>query len=101
MTSSDAETDLKPIIIIIIIIIIVLDLSDCISISACGGHLNVTSPGSFRSLDYDEDGHYENNLDCVWTIEAPEGMQIRLQFASFHLHNGSSGGNCTDFVEAS
>ena len=44
----------------------------------CGGILNETS-GSIRSVDRDGDGLYDNNLECVWVIVAPEATVIELK----------------------
>ena len=34
--------------------------------------------GMFTSMDSDDDGLYDNNLDCVWTIEASESQIVKL-----------------------
>lgn len=53
-----------------------------------------------RTVDKDGDGIYEPNLDCVWTIIAPEGKIIRLQFFYVNME-GIYGGCNYDVVEVS
>jgi len=68
------------------------------TIYSCGGMLNGTT-GSFRSLDADNDGRYENDLECLWRIIVPENNRILLQFSSFRLEPPGPNGRCQDFVE--
>ena len=37
--------------------------------------------GVIVSPDYDQDGLYDFNVDCLWIVEAPENHVIR-----FHIH---------------
>ena len=50
----------------------------------CGG-LVVEPEGEIRTLDTDGDGHYENLLNCLWVIVAPEYYQIKLSFHEFDI----------------
>ena len=58
----------------------------------CGGLLNASS-GTIQSLDYDGDGQYENDLDCVWRIQAPENKVIKLTMGRFILEDS----NCINY----
>ena len=54
---------------------------DCIIIvpdtyQACGGVVQNAS-GSIVAPDFDGDGLYDLNVDCLWTIAAPENYVIR------------------------
>jgi len=41
--------------------------------------------------------NYTNDLDCIWTISAPVGIQIELTFSMFDLEKSE---NCTnDYLE--
>ncbi|CAH1246982.1 TLL1 [Branchiostoma lanceolatum] len=51
-------------------------------LSPCGGVLT-ESTGSIRPS-------YDNNMDCVWTISAPEGIYIELEFTAFDVEAGGS-----------
>ena len=44
----------------------------------CGGYLTDTA-GWLSSVDLDNDGKYDRNLDCLWTIVAKEGHKIFLR----------------------
>ncbi|KAH3749499.1 hypothetical protein DPMN_183997 [Dreissena polymorpha] len=45
-----------------------------------------TDNGIIRSHSGYDVGHdYGKNLDCVWTIEAPEGKFVELVANTFHL----------------
>ena len=65
--------------------------------NGCGGLINLTSASMIRSLDVDGDGHYEDNLDCIWIIVAPEDKVIRIEFANFSLEASPTG--CYDVLE--
>lgn len=54
----------------------------CPSGEACGIHINITeNGGTIESPNYPND--YGNNLDCLITIEVPEGKNIDLDFFDF------------------
>ncbi|CAH1246976.1 TLL1 [Branchiostoma lanceolatum] len=50
--------------------------------TTCGGFLNETT-GSISPP-------YVDNLDCIWTISAPPGFFIELDFTAFDLEGGGS-----------
>ena len=62
----------------------------------CGG--NLTEPSGFlHSPDHDNDGKYETNQDCYWTLTALEHQVINLKFLYFYLEDEE---NCIyDYVE--
>ena len=41
--------------------------------------------GMFTSMDSNNDGLYDNNLDCVWTIEASESQIVKLHVQSIDI----------------
>ena len=43
----------------------------------------IASPGFPANTDY-----YDNNVDCEWTIVAPVGQQVTLQFNNFTTEPG-------------
>lgn len=54
----------------------------------CGGLLvfpsgTIASPGFPADPDY-----YDNNVDCVWNIEAPVDQRVILQFNNFTTEPG-------------
>ena len=62
-----------------------------VHIKHCGGHLT-SSPGQILSPDEDQDGIYDNNVDCTWTVIADEGSTIQYRITrlsilgSFHCY---------------
>ena len=67
-------------------------------IEECSTDLLLTGPSAmFTSLDSDNDGFYDANLDCVWTIEATETQIVKLQIDSMDIKGGD---DCSfDFLE--
>ena len=62
----------------------------------CGGLLNGTS-GRFGSVDYDLDGAYEADLNCVWQIMVEENQVVKLHYENMVLETDS---DCDyDYVE--
>ena len=56
---------------------------------------NIT--GSFSSIDWDGDGYYDNENDCLWTLTALEDMHIEVKILSMDIENEYA---CTfDFLE--
>ena len=41
--------------------------------------------GMFTSMDSNNDGLYDNNLDCVWTIETSESQIVKLHVQSIDI----------------
>lgn len=66
----------------------------------CGGRLSAT--GSvvrtlYSHVGYERGEQYGNNVECVWTIEAPVGQNVRVSFVAFDLESDA---DClADFVE--
>ena len=50
----------------------------------CGDTLNASS-GEIRSLDRNNDGLYDNKLDCHWTILSGPNQLIQLDIVSIQL----------------
>ena len=50
----------------------------------CGGILNQSS-GEIQSMDRNEDGLYDNNLDCHWTIVCGPNQIVELRILSIEL----------------
>jgi len=60
----------------------------------CGGRIRLGNQATIRSPGYPS--NYDSNLDCIWTITAPEGSMMKLEFLNFDLEPDSS---CTyDYV---
>ena len=53
----------------------------------CGGELT-TSSGFLTSPGYPQS--YPSGVTCVWTITAPVGSKLNLQFNSFDLESASN-----------
>lgn len=54
---------------------------------SCGGETFYTEPtGRIVSKGFPMD-QYENNLDCKWTLWAPKGHGIRLEFDLIYLED--------------
>jgi len=49
----------------------------------------------------DGDGDYPNSVECKWTIEAPAGSQVSLQFTSFYTEEGCDYVNVYECASAS
>ena len=54
-------------------------------IAQCGGHITGFT-GEFTSPNYPK--KYGDNLNCGWTIEAPQHHIIELRFQHFDIENG-------------
>ena len=70
--------------------------------SGCGGLVNVTDGSkTISSLDIDNDGKYESDLNCHWTVVAPEAKIVKLRFTSFdlELRQNDTHQTCWDYVE--
>ena len=64
----------------------------------CGGVITDMA-GWFRPLDKDNDGYYENNLNCDWLIIAEEGHLIQLDIGDMQIEEEA---NCEyDFLKVS
>ena len=50
----------------------------------CGGNLTGSS-GWFSPPDWDEDGLYDNDVQCYWTITTDVTRMIHLQFVTMDL----------------
>ena len=61
----------------------------------CGGRIQLGTQASVRSPGYPS--NYPNNLDCIWTITAPSGSTIMLEFVNLDIEPCSSSCNC-DYV---
>ena len=60
--------------------------------------MNETS-GEFQALDRNNDGLYDNNLDCHWSIVSGDNQLVELRILSIFLEEGYI---CSfDFLEAS
>ena len=61
---------------------------------SCGGEIGLNSQARITTPNYP--GNYDNDLTCTWTITAPTGSRIKLEFVDFDLEGD---GNCPyDFV---
>ena len=49
-----------------------------------------SASGSVTPPDLDGDGSYDINVDCLWTVQAPEDYVIRyvIQFFEIEYHAG-------------
>ena len=71
----------------------------------CGGDqfIRGTSSKTIRSHDANNDGKYENEMDCQWLIIGDAGKALKLTFTTFNLEaagtNPSGEQECFDFVE--
>ncbi|XP_077347020.1 cubilin isoform X1 [Lithobates pipiens] len=64
----------------------------------CGGYLTNTT-GHFRSPDSNNDGKYDRDLNCVWTIAASVNKQIKLTFSGFILESAVMRGCRYDYLK--
>ena len=53
-----------------------------------------TDSGTFMSLDRDQDGFYDNDLNCTWHITADEKHIIYLQFEYVDTHSLTIDNEC-------
>ena len=61
--------------------------------SQCGMALSAIS-GTFMSIDRDQDGFYDTNLNCTWHITADERHIIHLRFEHVDIHSYTFGNEC-------
>ena len=57
--------------------------------------------GQVQSLDINNDGHYENNVDCSWTIWSNDLAEdyVQLHFTSMDIQGGKECSN--DYIKVS
>ena len=71
----------------------------------CGGthYVSGSTQQTIQSVDANNDGKYENGLDCHWLIIGDPGQIIKLTFTRFNLEspgtNPEGNQECYDFVE--
>ena len=67
-------------------------------IEECSSDLLLTGPSAmFTSLDSDNDGFYDANLACLWTIEATDTQIVKLHIDSIYIQGDDA---CSfDFLE--
>uniref|UniRef100_H2YKV4 CUB domain-containing protein n=1 Tax=Ciona savignyi TaxID=51511 RepID=H2YKV4_CIOSA len=58
-------------------------------LEGCGGIVSAQS-GVIQSVDLDNSGNYDANLNCLWIINGGLNTVVRLSFNYFHLENGSN-----------
>lgn len=65
----------------------------------CGGYLTDDN-STFVSPDSDSNGKYDQGLNCIWYIIAPENKLINLTFSKFSLEAATRQGTCNyDYVQ--
>lgn len=65
-------------------------------LEGCGGRINTTSGAvNIRSPDADNDGKYDQFLDCQWLVVGPDFQIIDLAFTSFTLEGQQRRGRPT------
>ena len=65
----------------------------------CGGSFNDSS-GWISSPDVDDDGRYDSNADCWWSIDPGPSKEVALSFTLFEV--GFFSYTCTnDYLEVS
>ena len=52
----------------------------------CQYWLNLTS-GTLKSPYFHNDGHYGNNLNCIWTLKSEKGFYMYLEIDYFEVDN--------------
>ncbi len=73
--------------------------------AGCGGNIDLrtASSSSLRSVDADNNGLYENDLNCHWLVMGREAKNVRLAFSSFDVESNvtdeTNATMCTDYVE--
>ena len=68
----------------------------------CGGLVNLTEGRrTITSLDLDNDGNYDPELNCQWTVAAPAGKVVKLRFTQFQLEmrQNDTHQECWDYLE--
>ena len=64
----------------------------------CGGILNESS-GEIRAMDRNDDGLYDNNLECHWSILCGPNQLVELQIVSVDVEEDTF---CSfDYIEVS
>ena len=67
----------------------------------CGGQVNVDTSTQIQSVDTDNDGNYEANLNCQWILSGQAGKILKLTFTRFNVEReqNSTSVTCWDYVE--
>ncbi|KAK2146040.1 hypothetical protein LSH36_638g01007 [Paralvinella palmiformis] len=65
----------------------------------CGGYIEASSDsdGIIHSPRYPS--NYDDNVVCIWLIEAQSGYSISLSMDEIQLEKEGTGSGCVDFVE--
>ena len=59
--------------------------------AGCGGLVNITETSkTISSLDVNNDGVYEPDLNCHWTVVGPTDKVVKMRFTSFNLGRKTS-----------
>ena len=53
------------------------------------GEVFQSSTGSVTAPDFDGDGLYDTNVDCLWTVQAPENYVIRYEIQFYEIEETS------------
>lgn len=56
----------------------------------CGGFLNNTAGGTVTSVDIDNNGQYENDLNCAWTIMMPDNKLATFNITRMDIETDSA-----------
>ena len=59
----------------------------------------IFSPRYFRPPDRDNNGYFDDDLDCAWVIIAPEGFGIQFDFKSVDIQFSDIPDCFEDYVE--
>ena len=59
----------------------------------------IFSPRYFRPPDRDNNGYFDDDLDCVWVIITPEGFGIQFDFKSVDIQFSDIPDCFEDYVE--
>ena len=68
-------------------VLIFLDIASI----ACGDDqpARLTDSGLFETPEDPDTGNYPDDMDCSWSISAPAGQNVKLEFETFELEQHS------------
>ena len=62
--------------------------------------LNGDIEGTIGDFDRDQDGAYDDNLNCTWIIASSNGLSVRIKIEKLDIHFCEETAMCdTDYIQ--
>ena len=62
--------------------------------------LNGDIEGTIDDFDRDQDGAYDDNLNCTWIVTSSYGLSVKIKFEKLDIHFCEETAMCdTDYIQ--